>query len=124
MIRICSYCGRKFGEVEPLENKDKTHGICPGCEWVVFAKLDLEEALRKMPDSTGRSIDEGFDQLGLISSMVYQVLNIESFRKTYCNKQPKIRHIIEQRRWTVRIIEWFKNLVGWRLYDQSITCSK
>jgi len=124
MIRICSYCGRNFGEIEPLENKDKTHGICPGCEWVVFAKLDLEEVLRKMPDSTGRSIDEGFDQLGLISSMVFKVLRIESFRKTYCNKHPKIVYISERRRWTVSILEWFKNLVSRRLHGQSITCSK
>lgn len=31
MELICAYCNKSLGQKEPLENKLKTHGICPAC---------------------------------------------------------------------------------------------
>ena len=42
MIRVCSYCDKVFGEKEPFENKEETHGICPECFPGVMEKLERE----------------------------------------------------------------------------------
>ena len=39
MIRICSYCCEVFGEKEPFENKEETHGICPKCLPIVIKEF-------------------------------------------------------------------------------------
>ena len=31
MIRQCAWCKRELGEIEPLDNKGVTHGICQEC---------------------------------------------------------------------------------------------
>jgi len=31
MLIICSWCKKKLGEKEPLEDKRETHGICSEC---------------------------------------------------------------------------------------------
>ncbi len=32
MIKQCAWCSRMLGEVEPLDNKETTHGICSECQ--------------------------------------------------------------------------------------------
>lgn len=41
MIRVCSYCGKVFGEKEPLENKEETHRICPECLLGVMENIKI-----------------------------------------------------------------------------------
>lgn len=31
MIRVCMYCDRVYGEIEPYDDESSTHGICNGC---------------------------------------------------------------------------------------------
>ena len=38
MIRWCSWCDKKLGEIEPLEDKRITHGICKECRDKHFPK--------------------------------------------------------------------------------------
>jgi phage FluMu protein Com len=38
MIRQCAWCNKVLGEVEPLDNKATTHGICPECVDKYFPK--------------------------------------------------------------------------------------
>lgn len=42
MIRKCSWCGAKLGEIPPYENKGVTHGICPDCLVKHFPKVARE----------------------------------------------------------------------------------
>lgn len=42
MIVMCSYCKRRIGEKEPLEDKRLTHGICGEC----FVKETIFEEVR------------------------------------------------------------------------------
>ena len=34
MIQICYFCKGTYGEKEPLENKEETHGECPLCHFL------------------------------------------------------------------------------------------
>lgn len=45
MILICAWCRQVLGEKEPLDNKDKTHGICKPCADDLKAKYLMSEIL-------------------------------------------------------------------------------
>ncbi len=49
MFRKCAWCQKDLGEIEPLEDKNISHGICPDC----FDKelADLEAKYRKKEES-------------------------------------------------------------------------
>jgi len=53
MIRVCSYCGKVFGEKEPLENKEETHGICPECFPEVMKNFEKEMEEIKREETGG-----------------------------------------------------------------------
>ncbi len=40
MIRGCSYCCEVFGEKDPFENKEETHGICLKCFPIVMKEFE------------------------------------------------------------------------------------
>ena len=42
MLIICSWCKKKLGEKEPLEDKRKTHSICNEC----YEKLTKKKVIR------------------------------------------------------------------------------
>jgi hypothetical protein len=51
---VCSWCGEKIGQKEPLEDKTKTHGICPVCATGVRAesfRLIEEQRIRCRGDN-------------------------------------------------------------------------
>ena len=31
MIQVCYVCKQVYGEKEPLEDRQETHGVCPAC---------------------------------------------------------------------------------------------
>ncbi len=39
MIIICAWCQEPQGEVEPLEDKTESHGICDACQLKYFPHL-------------------------------------------------------------------------------------
>src|SRR3990167_2807613 len=43
MIRICSWCKKIMGTIEPINDPTPTHGICPECS----RKLEEEEKLNE-----------------------------------------------------------------------------
>lgn len=45
MKRICAWCGKGLGEVEPLDDSSVTHGICPDCSSKLKEK-DMNYLLR------------------------------------------------------------------------------
>lgn len=47
MIRVCSYCDKVFGEKEPLENRQETHGICLLCFPKVMKELENQMKIIK-----------------------------------------------------------------------------
>ena len=51
MIRQCAWCNKNMGEVEPLEDKRITHGICPDC-YETIMQPQLEEAREERDDDT------------------------------------------------------------------------
>lgn len=39
MIQSCYICKKVYGDKEPLESKEITHGVCPSCWPEEFARL-------------------------------------------------------------------------------------
>ena len=41
MIRVCQFCHEVYGEKEPFENKEETHGNCDLCHslWTIWYAL-------------------------------------------------------------------------------------
>ncbi len=55
MFRVCSLCGKQFGEKEPFENQRVTHGLCPDCLALEEEKLkEFEKGLKGAEDDTDR----------------------------------------------------------------------
>ena len=50
MIRQCAWCNKNMGEVEPLEDKRTTHGICPEC-YETIMQPQLEKAREEKDDN-------------------------------------------------------------------------
>ncbi len=46
---FCSWCGKKIGEKEPLEDRRTSHGVCPVCAVGIRAEAFrlVEEAKRE-----------------------------------------------------------------------------
>lgn len=53
MRRVCGWHTKYFGssyfmgEVEPLEDKSETHGMCPSCEVLVNAEFEAKYGKEK-----------------------------------------------------------------------------
>ena len=39
MKKLCAWCGKELGEIEPYDNKEITHGICRECKDKEYDKL-------------------------------------------------------------------------------------
>lgn len=60
MYQVCYHCGQVYGEKEPLEDKEISHGLCPEC---------LPVELKELEEELERS---GAGPLGRISNAVAQ----------------------------------------------------
>lgn len=60
MKRICAWCQKDMGEIEPFEDKSITHGICPECKEQFFAGCPVKKFTQK-------DAEEAADGLGIMA---------------------------------------------------------